>query len=626
MSFVAGPEGIVATTGGSLAALSEKLAAEVPLERLRVLQQMYRTPPDGTQLFAETYRSFKHGTPWFHSIWYEAYDSTVWDHVYVQGPREHAKTSTVLTYALRRLAKNHHLRIGIVSGGDDLSMKFLEEIKHEFEANQKLRDDFNGGLSWVGDTWTKHELVLADAREGPDGISGKDVSVFAVGRGSQISSRHCDLLIVDDVESAKSVKSDLVRQGTREWWAREVAPVLSPGGKMIVVGTRKHFDDLYAHLITGTIGGDATWHIVDDAKTVYLEDGSPIWPEMWDLNALAGRKAQLDATDVMAWSQEYLNNPRPSETQMFFPERWPTYTKAPWGLSIIQFWDLAISEKTTADFTCGWTIGVDDANNVYLLERRKGHWDFNRTLAEIADMGHFWSGPRASGEFIAIGIEEVAYQAAAVQEALRRTMLPIIPVKPDKDKVVRARLLEARGKPGKVVRPEPPADWWADFVMEATYFPFGAHDDQIDALGGAVRLAGWQSDTIAYAYGIWTCKKCNHMFSWAASRPCPKCSTPAPAEFENPEILSMGEMGSEMTHVAPVRTDPIVLDLEEERLADRIGDGEILDAGTTDEWPAYRASIQNVATWFIETKQAVKAQSALSEVARLDVHHRNGTH
>jgi hypothetical protein len=53
-------------------------------------------------------------------------------------------------------------------------------------------------------------------------------------------------------------------------------------------------------------------------------------------------------------------------------------------------------------------------------------------------MGQAWNAPGASGTLAMIGIEQVSYQAAAVQEALRRTMLPIVPVVPDKDKAASA--------------------------------------------------------------------------------------------------------------------------------------------------------------------------------------------
>jgi predicted phage terminase large subunit-like protein len=507
--------------------------------------------------------------------------------------REHAKSSCTLTYALRRLCENHHLRIGIISGTDDLAKKFLTELKYELESNQEIIRVYNGGKSFVGKKWTEHEIVLADAYDGPEGISGKDASVFSVGRGSQISSRHCDLLIADDVESADSVKTETVRKGTREWWAREVAPVLSPGGKFIVVGTRKSFADLYALIISDT----ATWKTLDKAKSVWDENGNPIWPEMWDREALLKRKAELDKVDVLSWPQEYLNHPLPSETQMFHPESWPTYQDDPHGLgdqpdkTVLQFWDLAISEKTTADYTVGVTIAVDEDNNVYILELRRGHWDFNRTLAEIGAMGHSWPGVAG------VGIEKVAYQAAAVQEAIRRTMLPILPVVPDKDKVTRARLLEARANASKVYRPYK-SDWWTDFSTEASYFPDpGSHDDQIDALSSAVKMAGWSADSIGWAYNIWTCLNpdCKHMFVFEPGRICPQCGTKAPDTFINPETLSYGGLLEDLTPpVTLPALNPGEVPLE-------IHDVEVVPHGTSEaQIAALRQTVEQMGAYLIE--------------------------
>lgn len=520
----------------------------IPRERIQAWANALGSRPNGTRAFAEKYRHFQVSTPWFHHAWYDAMDDPTLERVFIMGPRFHAKTSTILTYVTRVICEDHHLRVGILSQTDGLAKHFLAEVKHELQSNMELRETYNGGHSFVGDTWNAHQIVLNDAREGPRGITGKDVTMFSVSRGAQITGYHCDLLIIDDLESKESTDSDTMRQNTREWWAREVTPVVVPGGKMIATGTRKHWDDIYSYWLKP----DSGWTVIDLVKSVYMDDGTPIWKEMWDVQALEHKKREMDAQDLLAWPQEFLNSPRPAETQMFYPDRWPKYDRAPWGMEVLQFWDLAISEKTTADWTVGWTIGVDDKSNVYLLEQRRGHWDFNRTLAEIADMGNAWSKPDASGHLAAIGIEQVAYQAAAVQEALRRTMLPIVPVVPDKDKVVRARLLEARAAAGKVLRPvtklesgfEQDPAWWLEFAAEALYFPAGSHDDQIDALAGAIRLAGWQADTISWQYGVWVCPTCQHQFMWEANRPCPKCGTRAAATFENPELAALGTMGS----------------------------------------------------------------------------------
>lgn len=511
-----------------------------------------------TEQFAVLYRRAKWpvDSPWFHKVWYAAFDDKSIPRVFIMGPRFHAKTTVILTFVMRALCEDHHLRVGILSQTDELAKRFLSEVKYELEANDELRAKYfqptNGEVR--GDKWTEHQIVLADARSGPRGISGKDVSLFSVSRGAQITGYHCDLLIVDDLESKESTDSDTVRQGTREWWAREVTPVVVPGGRIIATGTRKHFDDIYSYWLQPGSG----WTVVDVVKSVYDEQGMPIWPDMWDEASLRLKKAEMDKLDLLSWPQEFLNEPRPSETQMFYPDKWPKIRvgDVPKPLTLIQMWDLAISEKTTADYTAGVTIGVDEHSNVYLLEVRRGHWDFNRTLAEIAQMGNDWNNRPQAGQLAAIGIEQVAYQAAAVQEASRRTMLPIVPVtyegKDKADKVLRARLLEARAAAGKVVRPVEVDDdnqehdpaWWLPLAAEALYFPAGAHDDQVDALASAVKLAGWQADSISWQYGVWHCVNCQHPFVWEANRACPKCGTRAPAVYENPEMAAMGQFGS----------------------------------------------------------------------------------
>ncbi|MGO9180259.1 MAG: hypothetical protein ACLQHS_13530, partial [Candidatus Limnocylindrales bacterium] len=192
--------------------------------------------PESTQEFAERFRHFPLATPWFHQRWYAAMDDESLKRVFVMGPRLHAKTSCVLTYALHRLVRDHQLRIGIISQTDAMAKHFLAEIKYELQANDALIEmyaTYKDGVPvpFQGDRWTAHQITLSDAHDGPRGISGKDVSVFSVGRGGQITGYHCDLLIVDDLETKEATDSDLVRQGTREWWSREVEPVLVPGGK-----------------------------------------------------------------------------------------------------------------------------------------------------------------------------------------------------------------------------------------------------------------------------------------------------------------------------------------------------------------------------------------------------------
>jgi len=80
-------------------------------------------------------------------------------------------------------------------------------------------------------------------------------------------------------------------------------------------------------------------------------------------------------------------------------------------------------------------------------------------------------------------IEATLYQMAAVQELMRTTRLPVVPIKPDRDKAARLMPLAARYEQG-FIRHVPANSGNAVKALEdeLTAFPNGAHDDLVDAL------------------------------------------------------------------------------------------------------------------------------------------------
>jgi predicted phage terminase large subunit-like protein len=473
--------------------------------------------PDGTQ-------------PAHLADWYRALDDPDRRRLVILGPRESAKTTAVLTWALRLLVADRRTRIGLVSQTDALAVSFLRELAHELETNPRLQALMGGAVRPDPPAvWTQHGIQLAG------GAAGKDLNVWACGAGGQVSGRRCDVLICDDLEDRDTVQSPLQRQRTREWFFRELLPTLTPDGKAVYVCTRKHHDDLASYLLRPGSG----WEALDRWAKAVQPDGSSYWPDRWPLEALLARKAELEATDVHAWAQEYLNEPARDEVALFRPWEWPTFPAGAPPLddvTVLQAWDLAISQRETADYTCGVTLGADRRGRWYVLDVRRGHWDFPTTQQEIVLAAAQWRPA-------VIGIEAVQYQAAAVQEVLHRTHLPVVPLVPGgtmtptatprggaalrlpRDKLSRARLVEARAAAGMVLRPDPPPPWWPAFARELGEFPAGAHDDQADALAYAAALAQrYAAQDWGSVYGLTCCPACGGYFAPSPpGRPCPRC-------------------------------------------------------------------------------------------------------
>jgi predicted phage terminase large subunit-like protein len=88
-----------------------------------------------------------------------------------------------------------------------------------------------------------------------------------------------------------------------------------------------------------------------------------------------------------------------------------------------------------------------------------------------------------------VNIEAVQHQSTFVREILGTTNRPARPVRPDKDKVTRARALAARYEAGKVFHLKG-APGIKDLEAEMAAFPNGEHDDLVDALVYAADLSG----------------------------------------------------------------------------------------------------------------------------------------
>jgi len=151
----------------------------------------------------------------------------------------------------------------------------------------------------------------------------------------------------------------------------------------------------------------------------------------------------------------------------------------------VRYWDFAAS-PARPDADPDWTAGA-------LLGERDG-------IYYLLDLVHLRATPYAvesrvrqqaqiDGRDVAVYIEQEP-GASGVQtiDHYRRTVLPGYAVyadKPTGPKDVRARPLSAAAQAGnvKLVR----GDWIGSFLDEADAFPYGAHDDQVDAVAGAMR-------------------------------------------------------------------------------------------------------------------------------------------
>lgn len=162
--------------------------------------------------------------------------------------REHYK-STIITYGLtiQEILKNPEITIGLFSFKKSIAEAFLAQIKYEFEANEQLRALYPN-IVWESPndspSWSVQNGITVKRKTNP-----KERTIEACGIiDGQPVSKHYDLMIYDDIVTAESVTT--IEQIKKVLERFELSLNLgSQGGRIRIIGTRYHFNDLYGTLI-----------------------------------------------------------------------------------------------------------------------------------------------------------------------------------------------------------------------------------------------------------------------------------------------------------------------------------------------------------------------------------------
>lgn len=298
---------------------------------------------------------------------------------------------------------------------------------------------------------------------------------YAVGVGGPLTGRGAHLLLIDDpVKNREDADSEIIRRKTRDWYTSTAYTRLMPGGRIVLIQTRWHEDDLSGWLLQEH--KQEGWTVLD--LPAISDAGEALWPAQYDLPALEQIRRAIGPRD---WSALYQQRPAPEEGDYFKADWLREYDKPPprTEMQVYGGSDYAVTADG-GDFTVHAVIGLDPEGRMFLLDlwRRQASSDVwveafcdlvseHRPLGWAEEQGQIKAGV---GPFLERRMRERQAFVAREQFPTRG------------DKAVRAQSMRGRMALNGLYVPKH-APWLAEFRRELLAFPAGKHDDQVDAIG-----------------------------------------------------------------------------------------------------------------------------------------------
>jgi predicted phage terminase large subunit-like protein len=309
-------------------------------------------------------------------------------------------------------------------------------------------------------------------------------SVFAVGAGGAVVGQRADLIVIDDpLRGREEAHSESAREKLYEWYVSDLLTRLRPGGKICLISTRWHEDDLFGRLAQsgryGIINLPAVAEDGDDPlgrnPGDYLWDSDPDYPYGEFLRAQ--REAQLPSN----WSALFQGRPAPEEGDFFRAEFFEPLTAMPAReqLHIYGASDYAVS-AWRGDFTVHVVVGLDSDGTLILLDCWREQADTATGVEAFLDLCKQWKpiGWAAEKGQLANAIEPFLRQRQ--RERNIPVAMEMFPTKGDKS--VRCQSIRGRLALSGILVPTH-VEWWPEVRAEALSFPAARNDDFCDALG-----------------------------------------------------------------------------------------------------------------------------------------------
>lgn len=341
------------------------------------------------------------------------------------------------------------------------------------------------------DTKSNYRIVQKSFGIGNKKYESIGGSRYSTSVGGTLTGFHGDILIVDDPLNPTQAVSDIELANANRWMeqtlsTRKTDKAITP---TILIMQRLHMDDPAGHMLEkqkenvrhiclpGEITNFRIYVKPTDLIERYVDDLlDPVrlpWSVLKDLEADLGQ---------YGYAGQIGQNPTPPGGGMFKVDRMTVVEQMPDYNNVIKtvrYWDKAGTEGA-GDYTVGVRMSSVVGGRWIVEDMKRGRWgshERERIIRETAD---------SDGERVVVWLEQEAGSGGkeSTEGTIRNLAGYVVKAeRPTGDKIFRADPFSVQVNNGNVMLLK--GEWNQPFIAELRYFPYGTHDDIVDASSGA---------------------------------------------------------------------------------------------------------------------------------------------
>ena len=463
---------------------SELIEAHVNMNELQKRRCREWFPAFAEYCFCNEETGMPFQQQWFHDEWSKAMDTS--KRLIIVAPRDHGKTSQMVARILWELGRNPNLRIKIACASDGKAKERLYEVVQNLMYNPRVIEIFPHLRPADSGEWSKHKIVIQRSAR------YRDASVEALGVTATATGGRADLLVADDVVDRRNALSfPALREQIKQAWKSDWTNLLEPDSRIWYICTLWHKDDL-SHMLMENKAYDKLFYAVPD-------NFGALWDDKWNSAALIERHDEIGSVE---FNRAFRNVAVDFESALVRPE-WIKFKDIEVDEDFLKRFDDMVTitsydtagtptGKATQDFAAKVILAIDmPKNKIYILEAE----DYRKTVKEQAKT--IIKDARRFKPFRAV--VEKASQSAVDEWVinLEPTMVGTMEVyKPGPvNKGLRLSGATPLIEDGTIIFNEtlnPDGDLWVpgrgSLVEQLIDFPFGRHDDLVDAFSQAIHI------------------------------------------------------------------------------------------------------------------------------------------